>query len=596
MKERAPRRQAPLAAFEHLSRLLKMTRKPPWATPALILLGLGSSFLETMGITLIVLFFYSAMGQVDAAVSVSGVLGQALRYASRWFDSSLQMAAVIFLLIVFRGALAFANNLISAHVSELINERARNQIHAQYLNVAYGFIQRHQQAQLMEVLGTESWFIANAYGSLTRIIISGCSILVFVFFLFALSWQITLTAIIGTLLMSFGLRRLSRPAQELGKRVKRVHQQLGEHMLMTLEGLRTIRAYGQEALHQRRFMHSSAEARHTSIALTRLSSMLNPLTEVSYLCILCAIIAGSQFWGTGFATTLAAVALLNRLQASTREVEGNLLYFAQIEPQLRSLRMMMQRSDKEYPAPGHLPLEALRKGVRFDHVGFQYEPGAKPVLKDVSFEIPAGVTTALVGPSGAGKTTIINMLLRLYQPTSGTIWVDDLPLEAVRRTDWLGMLAVAGQDVDLIEGTVIDNIRMANSEAAENEVLEASRIAGVSEFIESLPDGYGSWIGQQGLRFSGGQRQRIGLARAILRNPDFLILDEAMSALDRGLEERIRGAISERFASRTVLIITHRLETVRNADHIIHIDDGMVVKEGTSEILLVNAEGPLGLH
>jgi ABC-type multidrug transport system fused ATPase/permease subunit len=142
-------------------------------------------------------------------------------------------------------------------------------------------------------------------------------------------------------------------------------------------------------------------------------------------------------------------------------------------------------------------------------------------------------------------------------------------------------LGVAGQDVDLIEGTVIDNIRMADINATEVDVIAASRIAGVSEFIESLPEGYGTWIGQQGLRFSGGQRQRIGLARAILRNPDFLILDEAMSALDRGLEERIRGAIDGRFAGRTILIITHRVETVLNADTIIRLEDGMVVAQGT---------------
>jgi ABC-type multidrug transport system fused ATPase/permease subunit len=182
-----------------------------------------------------------------------------------------------------------------------------------------------------------------------------------------------------------------------------------------------------------------------------------------------------------------------------------------------------------------------------------------------------------VGASGAGKTTIINLLLRLYQPSSGTIWVDDVPLEEVRRTDWLRLLAVAGQDVDLVEGTVIDNIRMADNDATEQEVVAASRIAGVAEFIESLPEGYGAWIGQQGLRFSGGQRQRLGLARAILRDPGFLMLDEAMSALDGELEGQIRGAIEDRFAGRTILIITHRSEAVLNADHVIRIEDGMVV-------------------
>jgi ABC-type multidrug transport system fused ATPase/permease subunit len=579
-KRRLAPGQARRAAFGHLSRLLKIASKPRWATPALIVLGIGSSFAETVGITLIILFFYSAMGQVDAVTVSDGVLGQALQYVSGWFDTSAMMAAVILLLIIARGGLAFTNNIINAYVSEKISEKARNLVHEQYLTVSYSFIQRHEQAQLMEVLGKESWLIAIAYGSLTRIIISGCSILVFAIFLFALSWQITLTAIVGSLLISTGLRRLSEPAQGLGKRVKRVHQELGEHMLMTLEGLRTIRAYGQEEVHQRRFIRSSGEALQTSIALTRLWSLLNPLTEIGYLSILCVIIAGSGLWDKSFATIFAAVALLYRLQPHTREIEGNLLYIAQIEPQLRSLRMMLQKDDKEYPTPGHQPIRSMQKGIRFDHVTFQYQADSKPALEDVSFQIPAGVTTALVGASGAGKTTIINLLLRLYQPSSGTIWVDDMPMEEVRRIDWLRLIAVAGQDVDLIEGTVIENIRMADNDATEEEVVAASRIAGVSEFIESLPESYGTWIGQQGLRFSGGQRQRIGLARAILRNPDFLMLDEAMSALDRGLEGRIRRAIEDRFSGRTILIITHRIETVLNADNIIRIEDGKIVTPG----------------
>jgi ABC-type multidrug transport system fused ATPase/permease subunit len=386
-----------------------------------------------------------------------------------------------------------------------------------------------------------------------------------------------LVAAIGSLLLSTGLRRLSGPARALGIKVKRVHQELGEHMLMTLEGLRTIRAYGQEEVHQLRFLRSSSEARQASIALTRLSSVINPLAEIGYLGILFVIIAGSSLWNISFATTLAAVALLYRLEPHTRKLEGNLLYMAQIEPQLRSVLNMLQSGEKAYPAPGQLPIRSVRRSIRFDRVTFQYQSGSKPALKDLSFEIPVGLTTALVGASGSGKTTVINLLLRLYQPCSGTIRVDGIPMEELLRTDWLRLLAVAGQDVDLIEGTVIDNIRLADSAATEADVLTASRIARVSDFIEPLPDGYETWIGQQGLRFSGGQRQRIGLARAILRNPDVLILDEAMSELDIGLEKRIRAAIDDHFKGRTIITITHRLDALCDVDHVIRMEDGMVV-------------------
>jgi ABC-type multidrug transport system fused ATPase/permease subunit len=298
---------------------------------------------------------------------------------------------------------------------------------------------------------------------------------------------------------------------------------------------------------------------------------------VGYLAILCVVVAGALHWGTGLPTLLAATALLYRLQPHARDVEGQLLFLAQIEPQLRSVRNMLRRDDKTYDVPGHRPMQALRQGIVFDAVTFAYGDDLPPALHGVSLEIPAGRTTALVGPSGAGKTTIINLLLRLYTPQGGTIRVDGVPLQELQRTDWLGLLAVAGQDVDLFEGSVIENIRIADVKASSQAVLEAARAAGVDEFVQPLAEGYDTWIGPQGHRFSGGQRQRIGLARALLRRPQLLILDEATSALDTDLEQRIRQAIDERLAGCTRLIISHHEATLRGVDHVIHLEAGRVV-------------------
>jgi ABC-type multidrug transport system fused ATPase/permease subunit len=574
----SPAGPARRAALEHLRALLGMAPKPAWATPLLITLGLATSLAETLGITLIVAFLYSAMGQTaEAADAVGGMLGEALNRARGVFGSPTRMALGILLLIVARTGLSYVNRALAARISEQISEAARNRLHEQYLSVSYAFMQRHEEAQLVEVLGTESYLVADAYDSLTHIVIGACSIVVFAAFLFALSWPITLTALAGSVVLSLVLRRLSLPAQALGREVKRVHQALGEQMLTTIQGLRTIRAYGQERVHQKRFLQSSAQARATSLALTRLSSLLDPITEVGNLMVLCVIVAGAVHWGTPVATILAAVALLYRLQPHAREIEGNLLYLAQIEPQLRSVRAMLRTDDKTYDAPGHVPVQALRHGIRFEGVSFGYADDLPPALDGVSFEIPAGRTTALVGASGAGKTTLIHLLLRLYTPGAGTIHVDGVPLQDLRRTDWLGLVAVAGQDVDLIEGTVLDNIRMADADASQEDVLAAARMAGVAEFVEPLPEAYGTWIGPQGHRFSGGQRQRLGLARALLRKPQLLILDEAMNALDSDLEQRIRQAIGERFSNSTVLVISHHAAAVRNADHVIHLHDGRVV-------------------
>lgn len=567
------------SSLRDLHRLLEIVGKPRWTTPTLIILGLISSLAETVGITLILLFLYTASGQVAAAEG-DGVMGQYLREAVSWFGSATELALLILVMIFARGLLALVYTRISSAIGEQISEVVRNRIHQQYLTVAYAFVQKHEQATLMQVLGTESWVIASAYAAFTRLIINGCSILVFIAFLMAMSVPITLTAIVGTAMIATVMRFFANPARAYGNQVKGVHRDLGEHMLVTLQGMRTIRAYGQEDFHHGRFVEASAFARESSLAMLRLSAWIGPLTEIGYLAILCTIIAAAGWWGTSFAVTLGAVVLLYRLQPHVRELESNLLYVAQVQAQLRSVRMMIQDDDKDYPVAGTLAIDDLRQGISFRHVAFAYGPDQPQVLDRVSFDIPAGLTTAIVGASGAGKTTIVNLLLRLYAPVSGQISVDGLPLDDCRRSDWLRMIAVAGQDVDLIEGTVVDNIRMARVDASQEEVIAAARAAGVAQFVENLPYGYEEWVGQEGLRFSGGQRQRIGLARAILRRPAFMILDEAMSALDRDLEDRVRGTINTRMLGRTMLIITHRLETIRTVDHIIWIDGGHVQASG----------------
>lgn len=563
-----------------LLRLLKMAGLPAWVTPLLVAVGLASSLAETVGITLVLLFFYLAMGQMELATSTAGVLGEALQYAALWFHGPVVTAAAVLVLILARGALGFAHSLISARIGEQINEFSRNSVHLQYLSASYRFFQKHEEAYLLDVLGTETWLISGAYSSFTRIIVNTCSIILFASFLMALSVKITVTAVVASWVVSLGVRRLTGPVRILGADVKRVHQELAEHMLMTLQAMRTIRAYGQEDVHHKRFVRASADASQISLSLTKLTALVSPVTEVGYLLILGFIILLANLWEIGFATTLTAVALLYRLQPHIRELEGSFLHLAQIEPQLRSLRRMLSPEGKEYPALGHNRLGALQEGIFFKEVTFRYSPDAGKALDGVTFQIPARKTTVLVGASGSGKTTIVNLLLRLYRADEGVIKIDGQSLEDVGRAEWLGQLAIAGQDVDLIEGTIIDNVRMANESSSQEKVIEALSIAGISEFIESLPEKYDTWVGQHGLRFSGGQRQRIALARAVLRNPQFLILDEAMSALDGDLEESVRRAIQARFSDRTILLITHRLENVFHADHVIRIEAGKIRAEG----------------
>jgi len=583
-----------LSTLRDLRTLLEIVPAARRAAPLLIFLGLAASLAETIGISLVILFLYVTMGRLGSGNGAARMFGSAAEWAMHLLGGTAPLAVAIFALIVLRGWIAYWYSRISAELSAQISEAARNAIHRQYLDVSYDFIRRHSQAELMDVLGTDSWAVASAYRAFTRIIINLSAILVFAAFILMLSWQITLAAAISAILVSIFIGRLSQPVAALGATVKAEHQSMGGRMLMTLQGMRAIRAYRREAVQHAHFVESSAAAREGLTRVERLSAAIGPATEVGYLAILCLIVAGANLLAIDFQATLTIVALLYRLQPHLREFEDNLLSLSHTEPQIRAVRAMIDRTDKTFPQDGHEPLPNDYLAIVLDGVDFGYDGQA--VLRDVSLTIPHGKVTALVGASGSGKTTIVNLLLRLYEPDQGRLMVGDTPLASVRRADWLGQIAVAGQDIDLVEGTVRDNVRMARPDADDAALARAYRLSGLSDFLAGLPHGDESWIGQQGLNLSGGERQRVGIARAVLRDPDLLILDEATSALDGALEAQVRANLHAHFAGRTMLIITHRLETIRAVDHVVQLTDGRVIGAGSPDEMFGPGDaGPISL-
>jgi ABC-type multidrug transport system fused ATPase/permease subunit len=235
-------------------------------------------------------------------------------------------------------------------------------------------------------------------------------------------------------------------------------------------------------------------------------------------------------------------------------------------------------------APGAVRIDGVRRGVAFRRVSFSY--GREPVLADVSFEVKAGEAVALVGRTGAGKTTLADLLMRFYDPTSGGIEIDGVDLRGIARESLLAQIAVVTQEPFLFDGTIRDNIRYGRIDASEEEVLAAGRAAYVDEFAGVLPQGYDTEVGAAGVRLSGGQRQRITIARALLKNPAILIFDEATSALDSKSEQFVQAAIESLFGGRTVFMIAHRFSTLRRADRIVVLEGGRVSQTGTHADLI----------
>jgi subfamily B ATP-binding cassette protein MsbA len=238
----------------------------------------------------------------------------------------------------------------------------------------------------------------------------------------------------------------------------------------------------------------------------------------------------------------------------------------------------------------------IQGALRFEHVHFSYGADAAPALTDLSAEIEAGEIVAFVGPSGAGKTTIVNLVPRFYTPQSGRITLDGLDLSRFRLSALRDAIAIVPQEAMLFSGTVAENIRYGRLEASQAEIEAAAAEANADEFIAELPQGYQTRVGDRGARLSGGQRQRISIARAVLRDPRILILDEATSALDSHSERLIEAALDRLLAGRTTLIIAHRLSTIRRAHKILYIESGRVREMGTHDDLIARGGAYAELH
>jgi len=265
------------------------------------------------------------------------------------------------------------------------------------------------------------------------------------------------------------------------------------------------------------------------------------------------------------------------------QTNGQVSKFA---PAFRVVMDFLKRSDKLFMADGSKAFSQIQDAVVLNDVSFRYDDEEQAILHNVSFNIPQGKMTAIVGPSGAGKSTLVDLVARLYDCDSGTIMVDGTDVRRLTLNGWRRAIAVVNQDTFLFNDTVWNNLRFVNSEANNHQIEEATRLAQAHEFIMELPQGYETLLGDRGVRLSGGQQQRIAIARAILADPQLLILDEATSDLDSETEQAIQHAIEAFGQNRTLLVIAHRLSTIQSADNIVVLDAGRVVEQGTHDTLL----------
>ncbi|MBD2440128.1 ABC transporter ATP-binding protein [Nostoc sp. FACHB-110] len=572
-----------------IKKLLPILKIYPGAIAAIIILGFLTSLLEGLGISLFIPLLQSFIKSESLAIKDNQFINYFYQIFNNYSPNQrlLIIALCIFSSLVIKSSLAYGNSILSSWFNGQVGHRLRTGVFQQLLSVSYSFIESSDSGDLVNILCNETWQASEALATTLGLVTIICNIAVYIGILLLISWQLTLLVTILMLLISVINQTMTRQVKQLGKIAVEVNSILAKRMWEGLAGMKEIRAFAREDYEYEKFIAASNQVVKAFLKLDIVSGTVGPVSEIlSLLVLLCILAIALLFHQAALPEILTFIFVLNRLQPLVIQLNSTRTGLISLTTAVEDVMSFLESADKPYIYSGNNPYQSINKGIYFESVSFQYYPEEAPALDDVTIFIPSGQTTAIVGPSGAGKSTMIALICRFYEVNSGEIYVDSYPLREINLTDWRNQIAIVSQDIYMFSATVLENIAYGRLDAKKDEIINAAKLANAHDFIQELPQGYHTKVGDRGLRLSGGQRQRIALARAIVRNPKILILDEATNALDSISENFIQEALNTLSHNRTVIIIAHRLSTIEQANQIIVLNSGKVVEQGNLQQLL----------
>ncbi len=487
--------------------------------------------------------------------------------------------------VVLRGAIGYGSSYCLAWSGLRITNDVKSDAFRKISSLSLDFFQKTTTNELITRIEADGAALNNFLRmGMSDLVKEPSTIFFMLGFMFLIDWKFTLISLAFAPLCVIPTRLVAKKVKDLGRRDFTTGVGQGSVTLESFQNVRITKAYALEEVHAQAFFKSGERSGYFTVKSIQSREMLNPIVQTLNAMGISAVILYAVWTHCDFDTITAFIAALSVFGASVKKINGIGIYLIQLSVALERLMALFKLQPTVREAEHPVAMGDFTRGLEFRNVSFSY--GDAPVLDDVSFTLARGQRLGLAGESGSGKSSLINLVFRFYDPTGGRIEIDGVPLETLRIADLRFHLALVSQDILLFNATVAENIGFGKIGATRDEIIAAAREAHAHDFIEALPQGYDTPLGERGQRLSGGQRQRIAIARAFVRNAPILVLDEATASLDSQSEAEVQKAIDHLAENRTVICVAHRLSTLRSMDRILVLDKGRIVEQGSFDQLL----------
>nr|MCU0510737.1 ABC transporter transmembrane domain-containing protein [Anaerolineae bacterium] len=525
--------------------------------------------------------YWKLLALAGVILTINSIAGLALPMVVRF------VVMLLLGLFALQAVLGFGQAYLLGWTGERVVANLRTTLYAHLQAMPLRFFANTRIGELLSRLGNDVTTIQNAVTDTLLSLLSNTIMLIGgIVIIFAMAWRLTLVMLAVVPLAVVGMIILGRLVRRLSKQVQDALADTSATAEETLNGIRIVKSFAREPYEVNRYGEGVERLFRISVERVRLNAILGPIIGlIAFSAIALVLWFGSREVIAGRLTPGQLISFLLYTMMVASPIASFTGLYSQFQRALGASERVFELLDtppEMQDDPDAIILPRIHGEVCFENVSFDYGDvdAAREVLREIQLSVAPGQVTALVGPSGAGKTTLVNLVPRFYDPTEGRITVDGHDVRGLKMSSLREQIGIVPQETALFSGSVFDNIRYGKLDATREQVEEAARAANAHDFITELPNGYDTLVGERGVKLSGGQRQRVAIARALLKNPRILILDEATSSLDSESEQAVQEALERLMADRTTFVIAHRLSTITNADWIVVLDGGRIVEQG----------------